>query len=361
MKEFNYKKVVLILTVLLIIQIIVYAITNAAMSKDVAKNKVEEENVNYTAEETREYLKKIDLSYADQQEEILNPAQLNHKYDSLKTIVSITDFQKLLYKLVNEGFPTIYNATKDKSREEVSNFYKTDYAKINACGIMDEENYFYTAKELINQIYRGRSKFKSVNMDYESITPNQNGYMTVNFVVNYDDGAAINMTAFLAEREGVSPAIKFRSNSELKKLFEKYKGEATPDDFTEIIKEFATYIPKIKNATSLESINRRKKYYNDNKETLNKLGIASENDFMNWAKAINKENLVTNDFYNYEIDVDSIKELDDRYEVQVDLVFMSAQVFNLNVKIYKAKNEAGRLIEFKSFLYDESYSDTNAE
>ena len=101
------------------------------------------------------------------------------------------------------------------------------------------KNYFYTGKELIDQIYKGRNKFKSVEMDYESITPNQNGYMTVNFKVKYDDGATINMIACLAEREGVSPSIKFRSNSDLKKLFEKYKGEVTPDDFTDKLKEFS--------------------------------------------------------------------------------------------------------------------------
>ena len=361
MKEFNYKKVVLILTVLLIIQIIAYAITNAVMKKDSGENNIVEENVVKTDEETRNYLQKADLSYADKKEEIINPADLSHKYDDFKTIVTKEELQKLLYKLVNEGFPTIYNATKDKSNEEVSNFYKTDYAKINSCGIMDEENYFYTSKELINQIYKGRSKFKSLNMDYESITTNQNGYMTINFVVKYDDGATIHMTAFLAEREGVSPSIKFRSNSDLKKLFETYKGEATANDFTDIVKEFATYIPKIKNATSLESNNYRKKYYDDNKETLKKLGIATVNDFMNLAKAINNETLVTNDFYNYEIKLDSIKEVDDRYELNVNLIFMGGQEFNLSVKMYKSKNAEGRLIEFKSSLYNVTYSDTNAE
>ena len=361
MKEFNYKKVVLILTVLLIIQIIVYAITNAVVSSKTEDKKAARENVTYTDEETKDYLKKLDVSYADKKEEIINPTNLNTYYQDLNTIVSITDFQKLLYKLVNEGFPTIYNATKDKSQDEVSNFYKTDYAKINSCGIMDEENYFYTSKELINQIYKGRSKFKAVNMDYESITPNQNGYMTINFVVKYDDGATINMKAFLAEREGVSPSIKFRSNSELKRLFEKYQGEATPNDFTDVVKEFAEYAPKIRNATSLKSINNRKKYYNENKEKLSKLGITSENDFMNLAKAINNETLITDDFYNYIIDIDSVKELEDRYEVKVNLVFMSAQEFNLTVKIYKAKNAEGRLVEFKSTLYNANYSDTNAE
>ena len=360
MKEFNYKKVVLILAVLLIIQIIIYAITNAVMSKSSGVDKAPDTPV--SSMEEREFLKKFDIAYADKNEEIINPADLEHNYDQLfKCVVNKVDFQKMLYKLVNDGFPAIYNATKDKSHEEVSNFYKTDYATVNGCGIMDEENYFYTAKELINQIYKGQNTFKSVVMDYDSITTNQNGYMTVNFEVNYDKGATIKMTACLAEREGVSPTIKFKSNSDLKKLFEKYKGEITANDFTDKLKDIAGYLPKIKSKTRLEPNNYRKKYYKDNIEEFKKLGIVSENDFMNLARAISDETLINDDFYNYEIRLDSIKELDDRYEVKVDLVFMGGQEYNLLLKMYKAKNADGRLMEFKSTKYNENYSDTNAE
>ena len=45
MKEFNYKKVVLILTVLLIIQIIVYAITNAVVSSKTEDKKAAREKI----------------------------------------------------------------------------------------------------------------------------------------------------------------------------------------------------------------------------------------------------------------------------------------------------------------------------
>lgn len=360
MKEFNYKKVVLILTVLLIIQIIIYAITNAVISKSSGVDKAPDTPV--SSMEEREFLKKFDIAYADKNEEIINPADLEHNYDQLfKSVVSKVDFQKMLYKLVNDGFPTIYNAAKDKSKEEVESFYKTDYAKINACGIMDEENYFYTGKELINQIYRGQNTFKSVVMDYDSITPNQNGYMTVNFEVKYDKGATIHMTAYLAEREGVSPTIKFRSNSDLKKLFEKYKGEITINDFTDKLKGLAEYLPKIETKTHFKSNNYRRQYYSDNIEEIKKLGIVSENDFMNIARAVGDENLPNDDFYNYEIRLDSIKELEDRYELKVDLVFMSGQEYNLLMKMYKAKNSEGRLIEFKSAKYNENYSDNNAE
>ena len=360
MKEFNYKKVVLILTVLLIIQIIIYAITNAVISKSTGVDKAPDTPV--SSMEEREFLKKFDIAYADKNEEIINPADLEHNYDQLfKSVVSKVDFQKMLYKLVNDGFPAIYNAAKDKSKEEVESFYKTDYATINACGIMDEENYFYTGKELINQIYRGQNKFKSVVMDYDSITPNQNGYMTVNFEVKYDKGATIHMTAYLAEREGVSPTIKFRSNSDLKKLFEQYKGEVTANDFTDKLKAIAEYIPKITTKTHFKSNNDRKSYYKENIEEFKKIGIVSENDFMNLARAVSDETLVSDDFYNYEIRLDSVKEVDDRYEVKVDLVFMSGQEYNLLMKMYKAKNSDGRLIEFKTTKYDENYSDTNAE
>ena len=359
MKEFNYKKVVLILVVLLIIQIIIYAITNAVMSKSAGIDKAPDTPVE--SKEDRAYLKKLDISYADKDEEIINPANLEHKYEELKSVVDKVDFQKMLYKLVNDGFPTIYNAVKDKSNEEVSNFYKTDYGKINECGIMDEENYIYTGKELINRIYRGQNTFKSVVMDYESITPNQNGYMTVNFEVKYTMDASIKMTACLAEREGVSPKIKFKSNSDLKKLFEKYKGEITVNDFADKVKALAEYLPTIKSKTHFKSNNYRRSYYNDNMGELNKLGIASENDFMNLSRAIGDETLPNNDFCNYEIRLDSIKELDDRFELKVDIVFMSGQEFNLQMKMYKTENAEGRLIEFKSAKYDENYNDTNAE
>ncbi len=362
MKEFNYKKVVIILVVLLVIQIIVYAITNAVISKSNEKETNQNSNIVVSKEEKREHYKNLDIAYADKEKEIINAENLNYYYnDKFKCIVSITDFQKSLYKLVNEGFPTIYNAVKDKNRDEVSNFYKTDYAKINSCGIMDEENYLYTAKELVSQIYRGTNTFKYVDIDYDSIKTNQNGYMTVNFKVIYSGNATINMTAFLAEREGVTPTIKFRSNSELKKLFEKYQGEMTPNDFTEILKTMTDYIPKIQTKTTLESNNFKKEYYKQNIEEFKKIGIVSENDFMNLVRAFNDENLITDDFYNYEIKLDSIKELDDSYEVKVNLTFMGAQEINLNVKMFKQRNAEGRLMEFKSSIYNKNYSDTNAE
>lgn len=361
MKEFNYKKVIIILVALLVIQIIIYAITNAVMSKD-NKGINQAPDTPVSRAEDKEYLKQLDIAYADKDAEIINPANLSYYYnDNFKCVVSIVDLQKSLYKLVNEGFPTIYNATKDKSREEVSNFYKTDYAKINSCGIMDEESYLYTGKDLVDQIYKGRNTFKSVEMDYESIQANQNGYMTVNFKVNYTNEATINMTACLAEREGVSPTIKFKSNSNLKKLFEKYKGEITPDDFTEKLKDIAEHISTIKVKTRLKSNNFKKEYYKENIEEFTNLGIVSENDFMNLVRAISNETVISDDFYNYIIKLDTVKELDDRYEVKINLVFLSGQEYNLNLKMYKAKNAGGRLIEFKSSLYDENYSDTNAE
>ena len=361
MKEFNYKKIIIILVALLVIQIIIYAITNAVMSKD-NKGIDQAPDTPVSRAEDREFLKQLDVAYADKEEEIINPANLKYYYkDNFKSVVSMVDLQKSLYKLVNEGFPTIYNAAKDKTREEVSNFYKTDYAKINGCGIMDEESYLYTGKELVDQIYKGRNTFKSVEMDYESIKSNQNGYMTVEFKVHYTNEATINMIACLAEREGVSPTIKFKSNSNLKKLFEKYKGEITPDDFTEKLKEIAEYIPKIKIKTKLESNNFRKQYYKDNIEDFKNLGIVSENDFMNLVRAISDETVIADDFYNYIIKLDTVKELDDRYELKLNLVFLSGQEYNFDMKMYKAKNAEGRLIEIKSSKYNENYSDSNAE
>ena len=359
MKEFNYKKVVFILSALLVIQIIIYAVTNAVMTKSTGIDKAPDTQV--ANRDEKEYLKKMDISYADKNEQIINPANLEHNYSSFTTVADKTDLQKMLYKLVNEGFPTIYNAAKDKSNEEISSFYKTDYAKINSCGIMDEENYSYTAKELLTQIYKGQNTFKSIIMDYDSIVKDQNGYMTINFEVKYTMDAAIKMTACLAEREGISPSIKFKSNSDLKKLFGIYKGEITADSFTDKIKELAAYIPKIRNKTSLESINFRKNYYSKNAEEFNKLGIVSENDFIDFTRTINDETLVTDSFYNYVIKFDTLKELDDRYEVKIDLEFMSGQEINLLVKMYKNKNSEGRLIEFKSATYNNNYSDTNAE
>lgn len=361
MKEFNYKKVIIILVALLVIQIIIYAITNAVMSKD-NKGINQAPDTPVSRAEDREYLKQLDVAYADQKEEIINPANLSYYYnDKFASVVSMTELQKSLYKLVNEGLPTIYNATKDKTRTEVSNFYKTDYAKINNCGIMDEETYGYIGKDLVDQIYKGRNTFKSVEMDYESIKPNQNGYMTVEFKVHYTNEATIKMIACLAEREGVSPKIKYQSNSDLKKLFEKYKGEIVPDDFTEKLKELAENISDIKVKTKLKSNNYRKQYYNDNIEKFSNLGIVSENDFMNLARAISNETLISDSFYNYIIKLDTVKELDDRYELKLNLVFLSGQEYNFDVKMYKAKNAAGRLMEFKSSLYNDNYSDTNAE
>ena len=361
MKEFNYKKVIIILVALLVIQIIIYAITNAIMSKG-NKGINQAPDTPVSRAEDRDYLKQLDVAYADKEQEIINPANLSYYYnDNFKSVVSMESLQKSLYKLVNEGFPTIYNATKDKTREEVSNFYKTDYAKINGCGIMDEESYLYTGKELVDQIYKGRNTFKSVEMDYESIKTNQNGYMTVEFKVHYTDEATINMIACLAEREGVSPAIKFQSNSDLKKLFEKYKGEITPDDFTEKIKDIAEYIPTIKAKTRLKSNNYRKQYYQDNIEDFKKIGIVSENDFMNLVRAISDETLASDDFYNYIIKLDTVKELDDRFELKLNIVFLSGQEYNLEMKMYKAKNAEGRLIEIKTTKYNDNYSDSNAE
>ena len=82
---------------------------------------------------------------------------------------------------------------------------------------------------------------------------------------------------------------------------------------------------------------------------------------MNLARAISNETLVSDDFYNYIIKLDSVKELEDRYELKLDLVFISGQEYNFDMKMYKAKNAEGRLIEFKSSLYNKNYSDTNAE
>ena len=67
------------------------------------------------------------------------------------------------------------------------------------------------------------------------------------------------------------------------------------------------------------------------------------------------------DFYNYIIKLDTVKELDDRFELKLNIVFLSGQEYNLEMKMYKAKNAEGRLVEFKSTLYNANYSDTNAE
>ena len=121
--------------------------------------------------------------------------------------------------------------------------------------------------------------------------------------------------------------------------------------------------PFFSDSVCFAKIGERKGLINTRGELVAELDstIATVNDFMNLAKAINNETLVTNDFYNYEIKLDSIKEVDDRYELNVNLIFMGGQEFNLSVKMYKAKNAEGRLIEFKSSLYNVTYSDTNAE
>lgn len=283
MKKKIVISVIIVLLGLLIFQLIFYNsirkdsslkesnLINTANNIEIENNEVLSGNI------TKELIKYRELYY---------PRLISVLYDNnYEGPVMREEIAKSIYNLVTGEIAKLYEDVKNKNVSEMVQYYSKNASKISSLGITSAQNFVLICDEIKN-VYRTSAIYSYSVIDTDTFN-SENGYYTFNLDFVYTNDLSIHFKCCLPEKDA-NKQIIYSSNSDISKIFERYKGTATENGFVDIIYGFMDNIQNIRKSTRLASFNDEAKYFEQNKSKLNKIGIYSATDFQNVAYQINQ-------------------------------------------------------------------------
>lgn len=330
----NNKKIMIIITIILILlmilQIILYNKESIENRLTHSKNEIE---MNQKIEETRQkYENSVNVNG-------INPVFDKYLYKKENQSITGPDFGLKVYQLLSVDMPELYSSTKDLDTDgKLFEYYQKNEQKINNYGIYDSKEMIKIIDSLRNIYQENGSSYTDVSCDTNSIKE-ENEYVKFNIDVRYMNEFHLKLKVTLSETKENSPIIKYESNSDLNQFVEK-ASNSNVDYFKarDMINSFNTKIYNIHDELEDSSLNKITEYYYNNTEDLNKVGIASANDFLNVMRTVNSVDWDSlKHIKYYKIDISNLAQDNSFYQGEL-IDYIGINKKEANFKMYIAKN-----------------------
>ena len=319
--------IIILLIVLIFGQIIYY---NFNKTENISSlNEFREEEI--SDEDNRLYVKGMSVLYED-----YNPK------------ISFEDLENKFYIFINETVPNIYDEVKKKSIEEIEKYYEQNKEQLKEMYIYSKEDFVMIAHQ-INSAAEENNIIGLYNysVDTESISKLENGliFFKVNF--EYDNERQIQISYKISEE---NDSIKIESATGLDEMLKRYTGKVSKLDVLKKIDTFISSIKEYRINSTLKTENERRQYFDLNKENLEKIGITSQDDYVNVAIQVNRMRWRESDlqFEKYEILSDKIVNEGDYLSSELIIYYNYDSSLDLKISISNVENA----IKISSYITD---------
>lgn len=197
--------IIIILLILLIGQVIFF--------NSKSNTKISEENIiiNSTENTNSSNMTTNELEDTNnmQKQDIIIPSGINLIMERYKGNVDENYLEQEFYKFINTNVKQIYNLTTRKSINKILQIYDLNTDEINNMHIYSSNDFL----EIATQTYRVANisgvKYSTSIVAMSSYNEDENGYSTFSVTFNYSNDDAIKLKVYLANRESITPQIKF--------------------------------------------------------------------------------------------------------------------------------------------------------
>lgn len=277
------KVVIIILSILLMLQLIYYNLIREKNNSKISSAS----NFNNSIEiqpstESTNSINNDSMQY----KELFYPRLISELYDdNYKGSITKDEIAESIYKLTTGGIAKIYENIKNANVDHIEEYYYENISTISLLGIESEEDFLLICDEIKN-VYRTSTIYSYSVIDIDT-AKSEGGYYIFNLDLVYTNDLSIHLKCKLPE-DNTADEIKYSSNSDINKIFERYKGVVTKDELINTMYEFMEQTSEIYKNTRLKSLNDEAKYFANNEDKLKASGIYTAKDFQNIAFQINQ-------------------------------------------------------------------------
>lgn len=275
---------------------------------------------------------------------------MSRLYDNYNPKISFEGLENKFYILVNEVIPKIYDEVKNKTIEEIEQYYDQNIEQINKMNITNKEEFVMIAYQINNIVDENDStKLYEYNVDTDSISKSEDGLISFKVNLEYDNEKKIQILYTISE---VNDSIKISSQNGLDEMFKTYTGEVSKLDVLKKIDSFISNIKEYRINSTLKTENERRQYFDLNKEELEKIGITSQDDYVNVAILINRMKWKGSDlqYESYEIVPEKVVSEGDYLSSELIIYYEKDSILDLKISISNVNIMPN--IKISSFITD---------
>ena len=259
-------------------------------------------------------------------------------YNNYNPKISFRDLQSEFYNFIIIDIPNIYQSIKGKNIEEIEQYYDQNIEQINKMNITNKEEFVMIAYQINNIVDENDStKLYEYNVDTDSISKSEDGLISFKVNLEYDNEKKIQILYTISE---VNDSIKISSQNGLDEMFEKYTGKVSKVDALKKIESFISNIKEYRINSTLKTENERRQYFDLNKEDLEKIGITSQDDYVNVAILINRMKWKGADlqYERYEILPEKVVTEGDYLSSELIIYYENDSILDLKISISNVEN-----------------------
>lgn len=197
--------IIIILLILLIGQVIFF--------NSKSNTKISEENIiiNSTENTNSSNMTTNELEDTNnmQKQDIIIPSGINLIMERYKGNVDENYLEQEFYKFINTNVKQIYNLTTRKSINKILQIYDLNTDEINNMHIYSSNDFLKIATQTYRVANISGVKYSTSIVAMSSYNEDENGYSTFSVTFNYSNDDAIKLKVYLANRESITPQIKF--------------------------------------------------------------------------------------------------------------------------------------------------------
>lgn len=257
--------------------------------------------------------------------------------DNYKPKISFENLENKFYTFISINVPKITENIEEKTIEQIKQYYNENVEEINSMYIYNEDDFVMIAKQLQNIFNTSDNDIYDYYIDTDNIKKTEDGLISflVNFV--YENDEKLQVVYTISEN---NENIKISSGLGLNEQFETYTGDVTKQEVLEKIDLFISNIENIRLNTTLKTENARRQYYDLNKEELEKIGITTQDDFIQLVLHINSMSWNYTDlkFENYELNLQDAIQEEYYYSFEVIIHYNHESKLNLKISIRNQSN-----------------------
>ena len=228
-------------------------------------------------------------------------------YENYNPKLTLETLENKFYILVNEVIPAIYDNVKNKKIEGIEQYYDQNIEQIKKMNIVSKEEFVMIAYQ-VNNVFNGKNiiDLYEYNVDTDTISKSEDGKISFKVNLEYDNEKNIQILYTISEQ---NDSVIISSQNGLDEIFESYTGKISKLEVLKKIDSFIANIKEIRFNSTLKTENEKRQYFDLNRDELEKIGITSQDDYVDIATQINamrwrEENL---NYESYEVNKENVK------------------------------------------------------
>ncbi len=269
-------------------------------------------------------------------------------YNNYNPKISFRDLQSEFYNFIIIDIPNIYQNIKGKKIEEIEQYYDQNIEQIKKMNIFSKEDFVMIAYQINNTADKNKvAKLYEYNVETDTISKSEDGSISFKVNLGYDNEKNIQILYTISE---VNDSIKISSQNGLDEMFKRYNGKVSKIDVLKKIDSFISSIKEYRINSTLKTENERRQYFDLNKEDLEKIGITSQDDYVNVAIQVNRMKWNESDlqYEKYEILSDKIVNEGDYLSSELIIYYNYDSILDLKISISNVEN----VIKISSYITD---------